>query len=61
MVCAMAAFLDDAVGNVTAALMAAGMYDDTIIVLASDNGGPTGGDESTFSSNFPLRGGKNTL
>ena len=61
MVCAMAAFLDDAVGNVTAALRAAGMWDNTVIVLASDNGGPTGGDEGTFSNNFPLRGGKNTL
>jgi hypothetical protein len=46
---------------VTAALKAAGLYDNTVIILASDNGGPTGGDESTFSNNFPLRGGKNTL
>ena len=61
LVCAMAAFLDDAVGNVTAALKAAGMWENTVLVLASDNGGPTGGDEGTFSNNFPLRGGKNTL
>ena len=61
MVCAMAAFLDEAVGNVTRALRAANMYDDTVIVLVSDNGGPTNGDEGTFSNNFPLRGGKNTL
>ena len=61
MVCAMAAFLDEAVGNVTSALRSAGMYDNTIVVLASDNGGPTNGDENTFSNNFPMRGGKNTL
>lgn len=61
LVCAMAAFLDDAVGNVTSALKAAGMWDNSILVLASDNGGPTGEDEGTFSSNFPLAGGKNTL
>jgi arylsulfatase A-like enzyme len=61
MVCAMAAFLDDAVGNVTGALAAGGLLDNTIIVFVSDNGGPTHNDESTWSNNFPLRGGKNTL
>ncbi len=61
MVCAMAAFLDEAVGNVTRALTAAGLDDDTIIVILSDNGGPTHGNEGTWSNNYPLRGGKNTL
>jgi arylsulfatase A-like enzyme len=60
-VAAMMAFVDDAVGNVTAAVTAAGLDDNTIVVLVSDNGGPTNGDEGTASSNFPLRGGKNTL
>jgi hypothetical protein len=45
MVCAMASFLDDGVGNVTAALKAAGIYENTIIIFTSDNGGPTNGDE----------------
>ena len=61
LVCAMAAFLDDAVGNVTDALKRAGIYDDTVVIFTSDNGGPTHGDEGTQSNNYPLRGGKNTL
>ncbi len=61
MVCAMAAYLDEAVGNVTRALAAAGMEGNTMIVTVSDNGGPTHNNEGTWSNNFPLRGGKNTL
>jgi len=61
MVCAMIAVLDSGVGNVTAALKSAGIYDDTFIIFSSDNGGPTNGDEGTNSNNFPLRGGKNTI
>ena len=37
----MTAFLDDAVGNVSAALRATGLEDNTIVVFVSDNGGPT--------------------
>ena len=61
MVCAMAAYLDEAVGNVTRALAAAGLEESTLIFIVSDNGGPTHGNEGTWSDNFPLRGGKNTL
>lgn len=61
LVCAMAAFLDDAVGNVTGALKTAGLWDKSVVVFVSDNGGPTNGNEGTWSNNFPLRGGKNTL
>jgi len=61
MVCAMASIMDDGIGNVTAALKAAGIFDNTIIIFSSDNGGPTHGNEGTSSNNFPLRGGKNTL
>lgn len=60
-VCAMAAHLDEAVGNVTAALRSAGLEEDTLIVFSSDNGGPTNKDEMTSSNNYPLRGGKSTL
>jgi arylsulfatase A-like enzyme len=61
MVCAMAKTMDDAIGNVTAALKRRGMWEDTIVIFSSDNGGPTNGNEGTWSSNFPLRGGKNTI
>lgn len=37
-VAAMAAFVDDAVGNVTRAVTAAGLDDNTVYVLVSDNG-----------------------
>ena len=61
LVCAMAKALDDGVGQVTAALKRRGMWDDSLVLFSSDNGGPTNGNEGTWSSNFPLRGGKNTL
>lgn len=47
-VAAMAAFLDDAIGNVTAALSSAGIADDTLIVFISDNGGPQNSNEGSF-------------
>eukprot|EP00041_Stephanoeca_diplocostata_P029466 m.870442 g.870442 ORF g.870442 m.870442 type:complete len:534 (-) comp23566_c0_seq8:1823-3424(-) len=61
MVCAMAKILDDGVGNVTQALKDAGIFDTTLVIFSSDNGGPTNGNEGTASNNFPLRGGKNTI
>ncbi|XP_033759785.1 arylsulfatase B-like isoform X1 [Pecten maximus] len=49
--------MDDVIGNVTQALKAHGMYEDTLIVFTSDNGGwPT-----MFGNNFPLRGSKITI
>lgn len=59
MVSGMAAFLDEAVGNVTRALDT--LLPNTVVCFVSDNGGPTHNDEGTWSNNFPLRGGKNTL
>lgn len=53
--------LDAVVGNVTSALAAAGMADDTLLIFVADNGGPTpddGGGDSIGSTNWPLRGGK---
>lgn len=61
MVCAMAAFLDDMVGTVTGALKSAGVWEETLLIFSSDNGGPEHGNEGTSSNNYPLRGGKNTL
>ena len=69
---AMLAALDDSVGRVIAALKTSGLYDNTLIVFSSDNGGavadgkgadapaPVGkgmGEEGAMN-NYPLRGGK---
>ena len=46
--------------EVTKALKAKGMLDDTIIVITTDNGGPvpdTPGGDYVGSRNYPLRGG----
>jgi arylsulfatase A-like enzyme len=45
MVCAMAKCMDDGIGNVTAALKAKGMWENTVVIFSSDNGGPTNGNE----------------
>lgn len=59
---AMLAALDEAVGNVTAALRRVGLYDDSVIAFSSDNGGPVGdcdhfddGCQLGSANNFPLR------
>lgn len=48
--------LDDGVQAVLSALREKNMYDNTLIVFVSDNGGPL-----EHSANFPLRGGKHTF
>ncbi|XP_065179088.1 arylsulfatase B-like [Sycon ciliatum] len=55
---AMLAFLDEVVGNITQLLHERNMWNNTLIVVSSDNGGPeyAGGG----ANNFPLRGGKLT-
>ena len=52
----MAKHLDASVANLTAALKAANMWENTLLVFSADNGGETGGS----GNNFPLRGGKYT-
>jgi hypothetical protein len=51
---AQVAALDEAVGNVTLALTAAGYWENTVLFFMGDNGGPT----FEGHSNYPLRGGK---
>ena len=61
-VAGMLAALDEGVGNITAALSAKGMLDDTLVWLQTDNGAATpacGG--WSGAQNYPLRGGKCTL
>jgi arylsulfatase B len=56
------ATLDAAVGGVLRAVAAAGLANDTLILVLTDNGGPLGptGD-GTMASNYPRRGGKHSL
>eukprot|EP00750_Incisomonas_marina_P027749 INCI6231.4.p1 GENE.INCI6231.4~~INCI6231.4.p1 ORF type:complete len:339 (-),score=69.53 INCI6231.4:293-1309(-) len=53
---AMVKYLDDVVGDIVAALKTEGMYNNTLIVFSSDNGGPLYVDGN--ANNYPLRGGK---
>lgn len=59
----MLAVLDEAIGNVTRALEASGLAEDSVVIVTTDNGGPSGtvcGD-CNGALNWPLRGGKHTL
>ncbi len=51
------ALMDDAVGNVLDALEELGLYENTIVIFTSDNGGVAAGDDFS-TSNKPLRAGK---
>ena len=58
--------MDDAVGNITQSLIDNGLYDNTIILWFSDNGGPAanwppGHGTSYGANNWPLRGSKFTM
>ena len=55
---AMTNMLDDVVGDVADALKARGMWENTLFVLWSDNGGPIYSNGSSGGNNHPLRGGK---
>jgi len=57
---AMVSAADETVANVTAAIEAAGMTQNTVVLLLSDNGGPIQEPSGGWSpgNNWPLRGGK---
>src|SRR5437879_265702 len=54
----MVAAMDEAIGQIVAALDDGGMRQNTLILFSSDNGGPNPG---RVTSNGPLRAGKGTL
>ena len=55
----MASMADAVLGNITVALQKKGMWENTLLVYTSDNGGPAGRLASGHSgNNWPLRGGK---
>ena len=53
---AMVSYMDDVVGRLHTALVQRGMWDNTLLLFASDNGGPIYYPGS--ASNHPLKGGK---
>ena len=53
---AMVQYMDNEIGKFVNALKSRGMWDNTLLVFVSDNGGPTY--MSGGASNAPLRGGK---
>jgi len=50
--------MDDGIGDIVRALQRASMWDNTLLVFSSDNGGPTDGTDDNMNNNFPLRGCK---
>lgn len=54
----MLAAMDEAVGQIVAALKEAGLLENTLLLFSSDNGGPNPG---KVTSNGPLRAGKGTI
>jgi arylsulfatase A-like enzyme len=61
--CAMMAALDAALGDTVQALKSHGMWDDTLLVVTTDNGGavPDGSFPESAGCNYPLRAGKGRL
>lgn len=52
----MTSALDEAVANITKKLQDEGLYNNSVIIFSTDNGGPIGS-----ANNWPLRGSKGTL
>ena len=55
---AMLSAVDEAIGQITAALVERGLRENTLIIFSSDNGGPA---PDRVSRNTPLRAGKGTI
>ncbi len=50
--------VDEAVAVVEQALADVGMWENTLVIFSTDNGGPTDGTNNNMMNNFPLRSGK---
>ena len=57
----MVAVMDESVGNVTRALKQAGLFNNSVIIFSTDNGGPAHGFNFNHANNYPLRGTKMSL
>ncbi|XP_046394780.1 arylsulfatase B-like isoform X2 [Ischnura elegans] len=58
---AMVHWLDESVGKVVERLAMNNMLENSIIIVATDNGGAPAGLDNNMASNWPLRGGKFSL
>ncbi|XP_020614372.1 AP2/ERF domain-containing protein PFD0985w-like [Orbicella faveolata] len=57
----MVASLDESVGNITKALKRSGLYDNSVLVFTTDNGGAPRGFNWNQGCNYPFKGGKDTF
>eukprot|EP01084_Bolivina_argentea_P042850 78986_1 len=58
-VAGMSLFEDELIHNVTQALKHTGMWNNTLLIITADNGGPSGnGVDARAANNCPFRGGK---
>ena len=55
---AMVNYLDDVVGEIVSALKSRNLWDNLLLVVSTDNGGPV--KEFAAANNYPLKGGKNS-
>merc|ERR1712039_817711 len=51
-------WIDEAIGNVTQMIKKAGTWDNTVIIVHADNGGPIYMKGTSGANNYPLKGGK---
>lgn len=56
----MVSAIDETVANVSSALKECGMWKDSLLIFASDNGSPVASSWGTGGTNAPLRGGKDS-